>query len=307
MKRLRYMVLVFVLLLGLTGCGLKRTETDKASAGYVQYFVNEEETKLLQDAFKTEKTEVNDLVASMTDTLQKQENSSYVIRLLPEDVSILSVHLDQDVLTVNLSSAYRQMNKTREILTRAGLVKSFTQFEGIQGVRLEVEGQDLTDQNDMALGVLTAADFVEGEGREIDAYQYGTFTLYFSDASGKKLVQEKQKVYYSTSVPKEREVVELLLHGPLSQDLKATLPSDLKILSVTLSDGIVYVNLDPAFLNGTSEISEKVVVYSLVNSLLELEGTSKVQISVNGETKYVLGDGIDLSKFLTKNTELIGE
>ena len=69
----------------------------------------------------------------------------------------------------------------------------------------------------------------------------------------------------------------------------------------------MYVNLNDAFLNGTSEISERVVVYSLVNSLLELEGTTKVQISINGETKYMLGDGIDLSKFLTKNTELIGE
>ena len=307
MKRLRYTVFACILLLSLAGCGLKQTGSDTTADGYVQYLMNEDETKLLQDAFETDKTEVNELVAAMTDTLQKQENSSYVSRLLPADVSILSVHLAQGELTVNLSSAYKKMDKTREILTRAGLVKSFTQFDGIQGVRLEVEGQDLTDQNDTALGVLTAEDFVEGEGREIDAYQYGTFTLYFADASGKKMVQEKQKVYYSTSVPKEREVVELLQHGPISQELKATLPEDLKILSVTLADGIVYVNLDPAFLNGTSEISEKVVVYSLVNSLLELDGTSKVQISVNGETKYVLGDGIDLSKFLTKNTDLIGE
>ena len=101
--------------------------------------------------------------------------------------------------------------------------------------------------------------------------------------------------------------MELLLKGPVNDQLMATMPADLKILNVTLSDGIVYVNLNDAFLNGTAQVSEKAVVYSLVNSLLELEGTQKVQISINGETKYVLGDGIDLSQYLTKNTELIRE
>ena len=86
-----------------------------------------------------------------------------------------------------------------------------------------------------------------------------------------------------------------------------TMPTDLKILNVTLADGIVYVNLNDAFLNVTPQVTENIMVYSLVNSLLELEGTQKVQISINGETKFVLGDGIDLSQYLTRNTDLIQE
>ena len=85
------------------------------------------------------------------------------------------------------------------------------------------------------------------------------------------------------------------------------MPTDLKILNVTLADGIVYVNLNDAFLNVTPQVTENIMVYSLVNSLLELEGTQKVQISINGETKFVLGDGIDLSQYLTRNTDLIQE
>ena len=85
----------------------------------------------------------------------------------------------------------------------------------------------------------------------------------------------RRRMFITAAVSqKSGRYVELLLKGPLHTELKATLSPDVKILNVTLSDGAVYVNLNDAFLNGTSEISERVVVYSLVNSLLELEGTS---------------------------------
>ena len=305
MKRIKYGILSVLFGLLLAGCGAIGSTGD--TDGYVQYYVNTDGTKLLQDPFTTEETDTMALVTAMADTLKKQEAGTYLEPLLPTDIQILSYSLNDGHLTLNLSDTYSTTEDTRKVLLRAGLVRSFIQFDGINDVAFEVNGQALTDSSGNAVGPLTGEDFVEAEGREIDAYQYGTFTLYFADASGKKLIAEKQNVYYSSSEPKEREVVELLLKGPLNTELRATLPSDVKILNVTLSDGAVYVNLNDAFLNGTSEVSERVVVYSLVNSLLELEGATKVQISVNGETKYVLGDGIDLSKFLTKNTELIGE
>lgn len=306
MKKIKYGILAVWLILLLMGCGIGSGTSDDTE-GYVQYYVNTEETRLLQDAFTTQETEATGLVTAMTDTLKKQEKGTYLEPLLPENVQILSCDLKEEHLTLNLSEDYQTLEDTRKILLQAGLVRSFVQFDGVKDVTFEVNGQILTDRMGQAVGALSADDFVESEGREIDAYQYGSFTLYFADASGKKLVAEKQKVYYSSSEPKEREVVELLLKGPLSEKLRATLSPDVGILNVTLSDGVVYVNLNDAFLNGTPEIAERVVVYSLVNSLLELEGTSKVQISVNGETRYTLGDGIDLSKFMTKNTELIEE
>lgn len=306
MKQIKYGMVSALVCLLLVGCGDRQSGTGTAD-GYVQYYVNTEGTKLLQDTFTTEATDDTGLVTAMADALENQKEGTYLEPLLPDGVQILSYSLKEGHLTLNLSEDYRTADDAQKVLLRAGLVRSFVQFEGVKDVTFEVNGQTLADSSGNAVGPLTEEDFVEAEGREIDAYQYGTFTLYFADASGKKLVAETQNVYYSSSEPKEREVVELLLKGPLHTELKATLSPDVKILNVTLSDGAVYVNLNDAFLNGTSEISERVVVYSLVNSLLELEGTTKVQISINGETKYMLGDGIDLSKFLTKNTELIGE
>lgn len=306
MKKTRMLLLLLLGLL-LLGCGRQsRTEGEKKD-GLSQYYVNVDETKLISDTFKTDKTQTADLVTAVVENLKNQEGGKYTLRLLPENVSIQEYRLENSQLILNMSAAYGELEKTREILTRAGLVNSFNQIEGVDSVQILVDGKARMGADGSELAAMTSADFVEAEGREIDAYQYATFTLYFADETGKYLVEEKQKVYYGTSVPKEREVVELLNRGPVSAELKGTMPADLKILNVTLSDKVVYVNLNDAFLNGTAQVSEKVVVYSLVNSLLELEGAEKVQISVNGETKYALGDGIDLSQFLTKNTELIKE
>lgn len=304
-----YTLAILLLSFALLASGCTRQGTDKLSSqdGLVQYYINEDETKLIADGFKTDKAQTAELITAVAENLKKQESGNYKQRLLPENVSIQDYRLENRQLILDMSSAYGDLDKTREILVKAGLVKSFNQIDGVDSVQILIDGNPRMGIDGTELPAMTSADFVEAEGREIDAYQYGTFTLYFADSDGKSLVAEKQKVYYSTSVPKEREVVELLLKGPVNSQLMATMPADLKILNVTLSDRIVYVNLNDAFLNGTAQVSEKAVVYSLVNSLLELEGTEKAQISINGETKYVLGDGIDLSQYLTKNTELIRE
>ncbi len=301
------MLLLFSLCLLLVGCGERSSQNNGNGESLSQYYVNTNETKLISQNFSTDKTEMADLITAVVENLKNQESTSYVTRLLPPNVSIRDYYLDGSTLILDMSSAYEELESTREILTRAGLVKSFDQIDGVDSVQILIEGQQEVGAEGSVLSAMTSADFVEAEGREIDAYQYGTFTLYFADEEGTGLKAEKRKVYYSTSIPKEREVMELLLRGPASSGLKGTMPAELKILNVTLSDNTVYVNLNEAFLNGTEGIEEKVVVYSLVNSLVELEGVEKVQISINGENKYSLGEGMDLSQFLTKDTDLVKE
>ncbi len=306
-KKYRYLAVLLSFICLFSGCSFPGSDKDDLQDGLSQYYVNEEGTKLIPDRFNTDKTQTAEQVTAVVENLKNQENGKYKLRILPENVSIQEYRLENSQVVLDMSSEYGRLEKTREILTRAGLVKSFNQIEGVDSVQILINGQARIGADGKELPAMTADDFVEAEGREIDAYQYGTFTLYFADSDGKHLVTEKQKVYYSASVPKEREVVELLLKGPINTQLMGTMPTDLKILNVTLADGIVYVNLNDAFLNVTPQVTENIMVYSLVNSLLELEGTQKVQISINGETKFVLGDGIDLSQYLTRNTDLIQE
>ena len=68
-------------------------------------------------------------------------------------------------------------------------------------------------------------------------------TLYFTNESGDGLTAEQRNIYYSTNVPLERVVVEQLVKGPAQAGHYAVLPPELKILSVTVSEGICYVIL----------------------------------------------------------------
>lgn len=58
---------------------------------------------------------------------------------------------------------------------------------------------------------MTADTFAEFTGTEPDAYCSNTFTLYFTDKSGQKLVKEQRTVRYKRSIPKERIVLEQLM------------------------------------------------------------------------------------------------
>ena len=65
--------------------------------------------------------------------------------------------------------------------------------------------------------------------------------------------------------------------------LYRTVSPDTKILSVMTKDGICYVNLDSNFLTVVNNVTMDVAIYSIVNSLTELQGVDRVQILVNGE------------------------
>ncbi len=292
-------------LLWVGGCAPVSSSGEKDKDALMQYYLNSEETKLVTEAFETEKTQAADQVAAMEETISVQKSSKGRISLLPENVSILECRLENHQLILNLNGAYYDMDRAKEILVRAGLVKSFVQLDNVDEVLIQVEGLGLKNSDGQDVGPMDTKDFVETEGREIDAYQYGTFTLYFANAEGDGLVREVRKVYYSTSVPMEREVVELLIQGPLGEDAQATMPSNLGILSVNVSDGIAYVNLDNTFVSGALALPDDLIIYSLVNSLVEGSGVERVQISVNGETNVSFRNSVDLNQFFEENLTLV--
>ncbi len=85
------------------------------------------------------------------------------------------------------------------------------------------------------------------------------------------------------------------------------MPSNLGILSVNLSDGIAYVNLDNTFVSEALALPDELIIYSLVNSLVEGSGVERVQISVNGETNVSFRNTVDLNQFFEENLALVEE
>jgi len=102
----------------------------------------------------------------------------------------------------------------------------------------------------------------------------------------------------------EKLVVEELLKGPQSSGRFATLPSDVKLLNVSVNENVCYINFDSAFLNNALEVKEYIPIYSIVNSLCEISYVNRVQITINGSQDAMFRDVISLNTQFERNLEL---
>jgi len=76
-------------------------------------------------------------------------------------------------------------------------------------------------------------------------------------------------------------------------------------LNVTVKDKICYVNLSGNFLTQPVAAIPEITIYSIVNSLAELPGVNKVQISVEGESSVMYHEEISLATPFEANRDLI--
>ena len=100
---------------------------------------------------------------------------------------------------------------------------------------------------------------------------------------------------YSNNLSLERVVLNQLLEGPSLEGSMATIPSTVRVQGVTVRDGVCYVDFDSTFLEDTANVTDAIVIYSIVNSLTELSTISQVQITVNGSADVSFRNNISLS------------
>ena len=93
------------------------------------------------------------------------------------------------------------------------------------------------------------------------AYQYKELNLYFTNEEGNQLVPEARQVYYNGNTPIEKVIVEQLLRGPGESGHYATLPSDTRIVGVSVADGIAYVNLGKQFVDEALPVDAQIPIY----------------------------------------------
>ena len=56
-----------------------------------------------------------------------------------------------------------------------------------------------------------------------------------------------------------------------------------------------------------SGVTPEVVIYSIVNSVIESGAVNKVQISINGDSNIMYQESISLSEPLSRNLDLLEE
>lgn len=273
---------LFILLLMLCACGNKEPETGKKIS---VYYVNTAETKVeVHDQYlntKTSEEQLAEAIRFLSTTPEKLEYKA------PLDMGfeVLDYETEDGKLLINVNKAYSELSPTTEVLVRAAIVRTLTQLTNVKYVGITVEGSQLYDNSGELVSWMNADQFINNDGNEINTYELVKVKLYFANADGDKLIAAYREKHYSTNTPLERFVVEELIAGPSGQieGLYPAINPETKIVNILTKDGICYVNLDSSFLTVVNNVSTEVAVYSIVNSLAELDNINKVQILINGE------------------------
>lgn len=299
-----WLLLMLLFCLSASGCSSNHSKNGE-KVTYQMYYINEAGNQVIAKDYKPKASNTIDMIEEFTEKQSEKIDSKEYQWILPKGVTIESSVMNNGTLSLNMSGSYGEMEPSREILSRVGLVRTFGQIPGVSRVQILVEGRPLKDSKGKEVGVMTADSFVENSGKDINTYKNIGMTLYFTDESGKKLVPEERNVYYSSNVPLERVVVEQLIKGPKADGHYATLPAESRILSATISDDICYVNFDQSFQALTLDVSEEVPIYSIVNSLVSVCKVREVQFSINGESKITFKENLRLDQLFQWNQDLI--
>ena len=299
-------MLLVLLAIVLGGCA-RQKEEPREPKGYQVYYINKEETAVVKEAYAPAAENGQELLEEFILCLQEDSVDGELKSAIPDNVFLLNYTLENGQLSLSFAQPYLEMSKPYEILCRSAVVRTLCQIPEVEYVSFLVGDKPLLDSNETPIGPLNEESFVENAGNEINTYTMTTLQLYFANEKGDRLVGERVEVHYSSNMSVEKLVVEPLIKGPITEKAYPAIPPETKIVSVSTKDGICYVNLDKGFLGQGYDVLEMVPVYSIVNSLTELPGISKVQILINGETNITYQESIRFETIFERNLDMIEE
>lgn len=243
-----------------------------------------------------------ELVDELLEKLKQAPGNVIYKSALPESVTVKEAYFNLDGrLTINFESNYSSLTGIPEVLCRAAIVKTLCQIPGVELIEFNVNGQPLKDSNDVVVGFLTAKDFIDNIEDEM-SYKVN---LYFANEQGDALIQVTSDVYYNGTGTIEELVIKQLINGPTELGVYDTIPEGTTLLNVTTNEGICTVDFNEKFLERLPNITDEVAIYSVVNTLVELNNVNKVQFKINGQTQKTYREGTPFDKYFERNLTLI--
>ena len=270
------------------------------------YCVNNAEDSLQWENIDLSGNTLNEKMYEIGGRLKKAPQNTAYKSAVPENVDILAYNIGADnQLIITFSNEYNLMESITEALCRASIVLTYCQLDEIDYVEFSIEGQPLK-VNDIPVGLMSENDFLDKSDDGSGYDQSVIVTIFLTDEKGKMLQESALKVMIDGTKTLEETALLELIAGPLEsqKNLRPVLDKDVKINKVRSYDGICYVDFNEKFMSKLSGISDEVAVYSVVNTLCEIPGITKVRITVNGSEKKALGK-VSIDEFLSYRPDLI--
>lgn len=171
------------------------------------------------------------------------------------------------------------MKKKKRIITIiifiAIIIGVFFIFKNIEIKKVEDEYQDYIPQEEIT------------EEQEMQT----KIILYFENIETGELEAETQLINAKSLLNEPyKEMVNLLIKGPQSSNLKKLIPDGTILNDIKIENGCAILNLSNEFLNFENEEKKLKIINSIVNTLTNLKEINSVSFLINGEKNEKLSE-----------------
>ncbi len=312
MKQFKY-ILICTLCLVLTACGQSETEqtTEQVLSQneiYI-YYVNSDLTDVEKQVYRikpaaSETENADEIMAYFT---QGTENAE-IQTTIPSGVEFVSSEYEagHQRMIVSFNILYDEVKADSLLFFKACVTKTLLQLEGIDKVAIA-----LTDLTNADVETATVVENFDGDsfamsfGNSNGYQQKGNIVLYFATPDGESLKEYHKSVEISNNTSLAEIVVGALIEGPKQEGYQATVSEETTIRNISVKDSICYVDFSDEFYNTDNPMKNDIIVYSIVNSLVELPTVSKVQFLRNGEKQAFFRETMPFDSLFERNLDLI--
>jgi germination protein M len=223
---------------------------------------------------------------------------------ISQQTRVYGTILQDDAILINLSREFAQFGgSVAEIVGVLSVVNTLTQFEGIERVKILVEGEEMIGPSGEPYG------FMAKFNQELaEAVEEKTVILYFANADATLLVAEERNVAFQLNTPLDerlKRILEELIRGPQNAALGVTIPPEVRVLSLEMRDRLALINFSEEMhtRHAGGATGEAMTILSIVNTLTEFETVEFVQMNVDGAPMNI--EHVILDAPVQRNEEMI--
>lgn len=268
------------------------------------YFLNENMTSITPESREikagSEGRQIKEVVEELISGPADNKNKP----IISSETEILDIDRNGSHVLVDFSGEYLSEDNNHNLLSTYAVVKSLCGLQFVDMVKVTANGEEIIAADGSIIDFLSASDInLETEQSIVDSKRA---VLYFADKESSRLVREARRITVNDTQPIEQYIVNALIAGPEKKGLSAVVSADTSLISAETKDMICFVNFKSNFVdkNTGNAAKERLALYSIVNSLTELDTVDAVQILVDGKKIDKFGS-FDVSDNLTRDESLI--
>ena len=278
------------------------TSRNTVKGEFTLYFLNDSESTLVSEKRTVRYRDNDELIREILGMLVKGSDKNKPV--INKKTKVNSVErLEDNKAVVDFNYRFISGDTAKDVLSAYAVVKTLCGVDGIDSVKVTVEKNDIPTSEGKPIEFLTDADINlstdtnTGETKEV--------ILYFADKQTGKLSSETRNIKVNDQLPLAQYVINELIQGTAENEHTDVLSKDTVLIGVNISDNICFVNFESSFLNKNSGSKEKeeLAVYSIVDSLTELNNIARVQFLVDGKKEEKFGS-IDFNGLFERNMEM---